>query len=249
MARVTERIRLGPAALNPFTLHPYEIAGQIAMLDAVSDGRAYLGLAKGAWLDRLGLDERRPLTGLREAVTVIRALLAGDASGFAGERFTLAPGTQLAYERVRADVPLLIGTWGPETARWAGTVADELKIGGTANPDLVPLARSWLANDAVRLVIGCVSVVDEDGEWARAHAAAMVQPYLEVVARRDPTLDPEEPPALERFCIAGTPEEVAERVAELWDAGADRVELGTPQGRTPLAGVELICDRVLPTLR
>ena len=57
MARVTERIRLGPAALNPFTLHPYEIAGQIALLDSVSDGRAYLGLAKGAWLDRLGLEE------------------------------------------------------------------------------------------------------------------------------------------------------------------------------------------------
>ncbi len=26
------------------------------------------------------------------------------------------------------------------------------------------------------------------------------------------------------------------------------LELGTPQGRTPLAGVELICDRVLPLL-
>ncbi len=63
MARVTERIRLGPAALNPFTLHPYEIAGQIAMLDSVSGGRAYLGLAKGAWLDRLGLEEERPLVG------------------------------------------------------------------------------------------------------------------------------------------------------------------------------------------
>ena len=54
---------------------------------------------------------------------------------------------------------------------------------------------------------------------------------------------------LERFCIAGTPEEVAARVVELWDAGADRVELGTPQGRSPLAGVDLICDRVLPLLR
>ena len=62
-------------------------------------------------------------------------------------------------------------------------------------------------------------------------------------------LEPGEPPPLERFCIAGTPEEVAERVLELWDAGADRVELGTPQGRTPLAGVELVCDRVLPLLR
>ena len=74
---------------------------------------------------------------------------------------------------------------------------------------------------------------------------SVVQPYLDVVARHDPTLEQGEDPRLERFCIAGTPEEVAERVLELWDAGADRVELGTPQGRSPLAGVELVCDRVL----
>ncbi len=146
MARATERLRLGPAALNPFTLHPYEIAGQIAMLDAVSNGRAYLGLAKGAWLDRLGLEETRPLAALREAVTIVRALLAGDESGFQGERFTLAPGTKLAYPRTRESVPLMIGTWGPETARWAGTVADEVKIGGSANPELVPVVRDWIGD-------------------------------------------------------------------------------------------------------
>ena len=56
MARETERVRLGPAALNPYTLHPVEIAGQIAALDFVSNGRAYLGLVQGAWLDRLGLE-------------------------------------------------------------------------------------------------------------------------------------------------------------------------------------------------
>ena len=84
MACRTERIRLGPAALNPFTLHPYEIAGQIAMLDSVSGGRAYLGLAKGAWLDRLGLEEPRPLAALREAVAIVRALLAGDTAGVDG---------------------------------------------------------------------------------------------------------------------------------------------------------------------
>jgi len=249
MARVTERIRLGPAALNPFTLHPYEIAGQIAVLDAVSGGRAYLGLAKGAWLDRLGIEEERPLAALQEAVAIIRALLAGDKSGVAGERFTLEPDTELAYPRVRDEVPLLIGTWGPETARWAGTVADELKIGGSANAALVPIVREWLDNPGVGLVLGCVTVVDEDGEWARAHAAERVLPYLDVVARHDPTLEPGAKPDLERFCIAGTPGEVAERVLQLWEAGVDRVELGTPQGRTPLAGVELICDRVLPRLR
>lgn len=249
MARVTERVRLGPAALNPFTLHPYEIAGQIAMLDAVSNGRAYLGLAKGAWLDRLGIDEDRPLRGLQEAVALVRALLSGDTSGIAGERFTLEPGVELAYPRAREAVPLMIGTWGPETARWAGTVADELKIGGSANPDLVPIVRNWIDNAAVRIVTGCVTVVDEDGHWARAHATERVRPYLDVVARHDPTLEPGAAPQLDRFCIAGTPDEVAERVVELWEAGVSRVELGTPQGRTTLSGVELVCDRVLPLLR
>jgi 5,10-methylenetetrahydromethanopterin reductase len=251
MARVTERIRLGPAALNPFTLHPYEIAGQIAMLDAVSGGRAFLGLAKGAWLDRLGIEEERPLAGLREAVEIVRALIAGDATGVAGGRFTLAPGTTLTYPRVRDAVPLLVGTWGRETARWAGTVAQEVKVGGSANPDLVAVVREWIGNPEVRVVLGSVSVVDEDGDWARERARAAVAPYLEVVAHLDPTLGlkPGEAPPLERFSIAGTPEEVAERVVGLWDAGVDRVELGTPQGRTSLAGVDLVCERVLPLLR
>jgi 5,10-methylenetetrahydromethanopterin reductase len=251
MARATERIRLGPAALNPFTLHPYEIAGQTAMLDLVSGGRAYVGIAKGAWLDRLGLEDVRPLAALREAVEIVTKLLAGDPSGVEGGRFQLAPGTMLAYERARERVPLLIGTWGRHTAAWAGAVADEVKIGGSANPDLVPLMREWLGSDGVRIVLGCVTVVDEDGSWARERARARVAPYLEVVAHRDPTLElrPGQGPPFERFTIAGTPEEVAARVEELWAAGADRVELGTPQGRTTEAGVELICNRVLPLLR
>jgi 5,10-methylenetetrahydromethanopterin reductase len=251
MARVTERIRLGPAALNPFTLHPYEIAGQTAMLDLASGGRAYVGIAKGAWLDRLGLEEERPLAALREAVEIVAKLLAGEPSGVDGSRFRLAPGTVLAYERARERVPLLIGTWGRRTAAWAGTVADEVKLGGSANPDLVPVMREWLGTDSVRIVVGCVTVVDEDGDWARERARARVAPYLEVVAHRDPTLElrPGQEPPFERFTIAGTPEEVAERVEELWAAGADRVELGTPQGRTTEAGVELICDRVVPLLR
>jgi 5,10-methylenetetrahydromethanopterin reductase len=238
-AGVTERLRLGPAALNPFTVHPYEIAGQIAMLDLVSSGRAYLGLAKGAWLDELGIEEERPLEGLREAVDIVGKLLAGDETGVSGQRFRLAPGTTLAYRRERARVPLMIGSWGRETIAWAGTVADEVKVGGTANPELVPLVREWLGpGSATQIVVGCVSAIDEDGDWARERVRAAVAPYLEVVARRDPTLGlgrGEEPP-LDRFTIAGAPAEVAARVRELWAAGADRVELGTPQGRTTPPG-------------
>jgi len=250
MARETERVRLGPAALNPYTLHPVEIAGQIAALDLVSSGRAYLGLVQGAWLDRLGLEESRPLSSLREAVEVVRRLLAGDRSGFAGERFTLGPGAGLNYEPLRREVPLMIGTWGPRTAAYAGTVAQEVKLGGCANPDMVRLAREWIGNDDVGIVVGAVTVVDEDGDAARARARAEVQLYLPVIAHRDPTLElrPGQEPPLDRFVLAGTPAEVADHARSLFEAGASRVEFGTPQGLTTAGGVDLLVRSVVPLL-
>ncbi len=251
IARVTERVRLGPAALNAQTLHPVEVAGQIAALDFASRGRAYLGLVTGSWLDQIGLEEDRPLTRLREAVEVVRRLLAGDRSGFAGERFRLAPGAGLEYEPLRREVPLMVGTWRPRAAAYAAEVADEVKIGGCANPEMVRLMRSWLGEDGPRIVVGAVTVVDDDGTRARECARAQVQMYLDVVGALDPTLElaPGEEPPVEKFVLAGTPDEVAQQASALYDAGADRVEFGTPQGLTTRHGVDLLCDRVVPLLR
>jgi 5,10-methylenetetrahydromethanopterin reductase len=251
IAGATERVRIGPAALNPSTLHPVEVAGQAAALDILSNGRAYLGLVPGAWLDRLGLDEGRPLQRVREAVEIVRRLHAGDRSGFAGEIFALAPGAGLEYEPARRRIPLMIGTWKPRLAALAGELADEVKIGGSANPDMVRLMREWVGNDEVGIVVGAVTVVDEDGTAARARAANEVEMYLDVVGRLDPTLGlaPSDEVPLDRFVIAGTPADVAAHAERLLDAGAKRIEFGTPQGLTGSRGVELLCDRVLPLLR
>jgi 5,10-methylenetetrahydromethanopterin reductase len=271
MAEATERVRLGPAALNPYTLHPVEIAGQIAALDAVSAGRAYLGLVRGSWLEELGLEPTRSLTTLREAVEVVSRLLRGDTSGFAGEVFSLAAGTVLRYEPRRRRVPLLIGTWGVKVAALAGEVAQELKIGGSANPDLVPIMRERIGNDDVGIVVGAVTVVDEDGAAARSRARREAALYFPVVAGLDPTLDVPERLVeevrglvdsgdreaagqlipdwlLDRLTFAGTPEHVVRRAAALYEAGAARVEFGTPHGLSPRAGVELLAARVLPEL-
>jgi 5,10-methylenetetrahydromethanopterin reductase len=251
IAGATERLRIGPAALNPSTLHPVELAGQAAALDLASGGRAYLGLVAGAWLDRLGLDERKPVQRMREAVEIVRRLHAGDRTGFAGELFTLAPGAGLEYSPARKRVPLMIGTWKPRMAALAGETADEVKIGGCANPDMVRLMREWIGNDDVGIVVGAVTVVDEDGGAARARAEKEVAMYLDVVGGLDPTLDlaPGASVPLDRFVIAGTPDEVAAHAQRLFDAGVKRVEFGTPQGLTTSAGVDLLCDRVLPLLR
>ncbi len=247
IAAATERVRLGPAALNASTLHPVELAGQAAALDIASGGRAYLGLAAGAWLDRLGLDGRAPVARMREAVEIVRRLLAGDRSGFSGSHFSLAAGAGFNYEPARERIPLMIGTWKPRMAALAGEVADEVKIGGSANPALVEVMRRWIGNDDVGIVVGAVTVVDEDGDAAREWARREVEMYLEVVGELDPTI--EGTPSLESVTFAGTPEEVAAHARRLYEAGAKRVDFGTPQGLTSAQGLTLLCDRVLPLLR
>src|ERR1700704_6384565 len=132
----TSGIRLGPACLNPFTLHPVEIAGQIAALDLASGGRAYLGLARGAWLEKIGVEHTRPVRALREAAEIVAQLLARDDGGYQGKVFSLAPGTRLQFAVQRSRVPLVIGTWSPMTAALAGEIADEVKIGGSASPGM-----------------------------------------------------------------------------------------------------------------
>jgi 5,10-methylenetetrahydromethanopterin reductase len=242
LAQATENVRLGFAALNPYTLHPVEVAGQAAALDLVSRGRAFLGLAAGAWLDRLALDRSQPVETMREAVEIFRRLLAGDRSGFRGSRFSLAVGAGLEYEPFRPRMPLMLGTWRPRMARLAAEVADEVKIGGCANPAMVRLMREWIGRDEVRVVVGAVTVVDRDGDRARTLAHEKVVMYLEVVGELDPTLDTGAPPP-ELFTLAGTPAEVVAQVEELAAAGVGRVEFGDP------IGLDLLLGEVVPALR
>jgi 5,10-methylenetetrahydromethanopterin reductase len=197
IASATSRIALGPAALNPYLLHPVEIAGQIAALDAASNGRAYLGLARGAWLDSLGIADDRPITRLREAAAVVAHLLAGREEGFTGALYRLPTGRLVNYPVTRPAVPLLIGTWGPKTLELAGEIADEVKIGGSTNPDLVPEIRRHLAvgerragrpEGTVGICFGAVTYVDEDAAHARELIRAEAALYLPVVAPLDPTV-------------------------------------------------------------
>jgi 5,10-methylenetetrahydromethanopterin reductase len=256
------RIRLGPACLNPFTLHPIEIAGQIAALDLASKGRAYLGLARGAWLDAAGVTQARPIRALREAADIVRLLLARDPRGYQGEIYSVAPGTTLQYEVQRPRVPLLIGTWSPRTAALAGEIADEVKIGGSANPAMVRRMRELVgagtkragrAPDDVAIVVGAVTVVAEDGAAARRLARSAVAMYLDIVGGLDLTV---EVPAgitisddvLDRFALAGTPEQVLQHAKRLFEAGARRVEFGSPHGLTEEDGIRLLGEQVLPRL-
>jgi 5,10-methylenetetrahydromethanopterin reductase len=202
IGRHTRRIRIGPAAVNPFTCHPINIAGNLALIDEASGGRAYLGLARGAWLDFLGIQPPRPVTALREAFDCVRHLLSRSVEPYAGAVFQLAGGDSLRWRIPRADVPFLLGAWGPRTIRACIRHVSEIKIGGTANPDVIPQVRAEASAAAraaerdpreIGIVVGAVTVVDRDGAAARALARRKVALYLPIIVELDRTLqiDPE----------------------------------------------------------
>jgi 5,10-methylenetetrahydromethanopterin reductase len=271
IAAATERVRVGPSCLNPFTAHPVELAGQIAVLDLASRSRAFLGLSAGAWLGDLGIEQQRPVETIAEAWEIVSRLLAGDRSGFAGEVFSVEPGRGLEYSVARTQVPLLIGSWSPRLSAFAAEHADELKIGGSANPAMVRLVRERLGSDEVGVVAGAVTVVDRDARRARDLARRRVAMYLDVVGRLDPTVElgPELTAALaarvhagdesgaaslvsdavlDLFALSGAPDQVADQVRALFDAGARRVDFGSPHGLDERTGVELLVREVMPRL-
>jgi 5,10-methylenetetrahydromethanopterin reductase len=118
------------------------------------------------------------------------------------EFFPLAGGDTLRWPILRSEIPFLLGTWGESTIRACLAEVGEVKIGGTANPAVVPHFRRIIAQaagragrsaDTIGLVVGAVCVVDEDGMAAMQRARREVALYLPVVADLDPTLhiDPE----------------------------------------------------------
>ena len=237
IARHTRRVRIGPAAVNPFTCHPLEMAGHVALLDEASGGRAYLGVARGAWLDFLGLEPERPVAALREAFECVRHLLARSKAPYAGRVFRLAGGDSLRWAVPRPDVPFLLGAWGARTIRACVGLVAEVKVGGTANPDVVPRIRAEVAAAAVAagrrpedvgLVVGAVTVVDRDGTAARALARRRAALYLPIVARLDPTLAIE-PERLRAISEAGAAYDLDRAAALVPDGLLGRVAFaGTP---------------------
>ena len=282
MAPHIQRARLGPAAVSPFRMHPIDIAANTALLAGTAAGGVYVGVARGAWLEQHGIQEpQRPIAAMREAIDIIKRLLSGSSGGYHGDIYRIAEHVRAPYPLPDGDIPVLIGTWGPKLAALGGEMADEVKVGGSANPDLAPIIRGYINEGekrahrepgSVGLVMGSVTVVDEDRDLARRAAREAVALYLPVVAPLDPTLEVDgelltrigenvekgemeaagrliSDGLLERFALAGNVNDLIRQAEALFDAGVGRVEFGSPHGLDPKNGVRLIGERVLPALK
>jgi 5,10-methylenetetrahydromethanopterin reductase len=125
VATATHTIEIGSCILNPYTIHPGEIAMLAATLDELSGCRFNLGLAAGAadFLKWVGLSHNQPLAALRETIAAIRALLAGQRAEIKGRFLAWSGQAYLRFQAPRV-TPIYLGAMGPGMLRLAGELAD-----------------------------------------------------------------------------------------------------------------------------
>jgi 5,10-methylenetetrahydromethanopterin reductase len=131
-------------------------------------------------------------------------------------------------------------------------------------------ARIGRNPDDVGIVLGAVTVIDEDRQTAMQIAKERAVVYIDVIGEKDPTVMadfPEEVGIIKRamavgdiaeavkylpdeltrrFLFAGTPEDIIKQTEEAFAAGASRVEFGAPHGIDQLQGIHLLGEQVLP---
>ena len=203
MAPHITRARLGCAAVSPARMAPIDIAADAALLADVAQAGTYVGIARGAWLVDHGISEpSKPIQAIRETIAIMRLLWSGQSAGYQGQCYHIAPHVQAGYPLPSQPIPIMIGTWGRGLCAVAGELADEVKVGGSANPAVVPFIRDYIAvgekkagraAGSVNIALGAVTVVDHDRDAARTMARQAAVLYLPVVAPLDPSVqvDPE----------------------------------------------------------
>jgi 5,10-methylenetetrahydromethanopterin reductase len=179
VAAATRRVRIGTAVANAALRPPVLTAKTAAQLDQAASGRFTLGLGVGnpVMNGRFGIEPFPPLAMIEEYVAVVRAVLAGQASGHAGRvyRTGMVP---LDSPPVRPDLPIYLGALGPRMLGLAGRIADGVilnlmspaQAGRAAGA--VRAAAAAAGRDPASVEIVCVVHCCLSGDAAAAAAAA-----------------------------------------------------------------------------
>ncbi|MCY3832204.1 MAG: LLM class flavin-dependent oxidoreductase [Chloroflexi bacterium] len=126
VALSTERIEIGTCVLNPYTLHPAEMAMVAATLDELAGGRFNLGISSGAedfisnWL---GMAFRYPRTLVVETVTAINRLTSNQNAAMDGAVLSWSEEAWLRFPAGRR-APIYLGAMSPRMLEEIGAIAD-----------------------------------------------------------------------------------------------------------------------------
>jgi 5,10-methylenetetrahydromethanopterin reductase len=144
----TTRIKLGPCVTDPYSRHPALTAMAIATFDEISGQRAVLGLGAGvSGFRELGIAREQPAVAMREAIELIKRLLAGETVSCDGQRVTFHNG-RLDFTPIRSHVPIYVASQRLMGLRLAGRMADGAIMQGCVAEPLLRFFRQMVAEGA-----------------------------------------------------------------------------------------------------
>ena len=143
LASETRRVRVGHVVLCAAYRNAALTAKMISTLDAISDGRAELGLGAGwkrdEWLAYgYGFPEaRQRLAILKDHLEVARAMMGPGRATYQGEHASVDGAINVPKPIQQPRLPIMVGGNGPQvTWRLAARYADELNLDGMAPDDV-----------------------------------------------------------------------------------------------------------------
>ena len=273
----TSRLQFGIGIMNPYSIHPSELAMLAATASEASGGRFALGLGAGAdsFLSWAGITREKPLGTTRAALLSIKSLLEGKKPRDFSDDWASE-----GYLRFPADAPIYLGAMSPKMTRMIGEIADGglpllyppenfaevLKIvqdgahdAGRSMDDIDLPACFWVSV-GTDLDLARRAMAEKIAYYGGAFAPALVAKAgvdpvkLAHVTQlvEDEGLDSAVTHVTDEMLslgMVGTPGEIVASCKGLIAMGATHLSFGPPLGPIPLEAIDILGRQVLPQLR
>jgi alkanesulfonate monooxygenase SsuD/methylene tetrahydromethanopterin reductase-like flavin-dependent oxidoreductase (luciferase family) len=188
-AQRTRKARLVTGAVLPAFNHPLKLAGEIAMLDAISGGRLDVGFAR-AFLPhefrRFGRSPDESVARFREGVEQVDLLLSREHVTHRGRFHSIEDTTSLPRPTGQPRPKFYVAALNtPESFEFAGRMGYSVMaiafVAEKMRPLLAAYRDAWKAAGHAgegEVMIAFHMFCDEDGERARAFASPLIDAYL-----------------------------------------------------------------------
>jgi len=221
VGQVTSRVEIGTSVVPIYPRHPVVLAAAARTASEASGGRFTLGVGLGAkdFHEPLyGVPYPPPVRHLREYLTVLRGVFAGEQVDYAGSTVE----AHLTEPAPKTAISVLVAAMGPQALRVTGELAD-----GSLPYLAGPRALETVVVPALegkRVVAAVPAVVTNDVDAVRDAAAAELAFYGTLPSYRR-ILDAGGVDRPEELALIGDEETVAAGVQRYFDAGATDVLL------------------------